>query len=205
MTAFELCRDDGPLARALGATLGRRLRLPAIALVVSGVVPLLAVIALEGAGAADVAVGAAVGWLVLTAGASRGRPHTDSLRWAVPPVLRMAEYATVIWLAAIAGGAGPAAAFALLAAVAFRHYDLFYRLRFLGLAPPRWVGDVAGGWEGRLIAAYVLLLVGAVPAGFFVAAGLLGALFVGESIVAWARAQSTGTVAQFEIGEVEEE
>src|SRR5205823_9724819 len=69
----------------------------------------------------------AVGWLVLAAGASSGRPHTGSLRWGIPPVLRLAEYASILWLGALAGGSGPAAAFALLAAVAFRHYDLIYR------------------------------------------------------------------------------
>ena len=44
------------------------------------------------------------------------------------------------------------AAFALICALAFRHYDLVYRLRHRGVTPPRWV-DLAGlGWDGRLAA-----------------------------------------------------
>ena len=145
--------------------------------------------AIEGSSASDAAVGAVLGWFVLVAGASSGRPHDDPLRWAVPPLLRLGEYAGILWLGALAGGSGPAAAFALLAALAFRHYDLFYRPRFLGAAPPRWLGDLAGGWEGRLIVAYVLLLAGALPAGLFAIAGVLGVLFVAESVLAWSRSE----------------
>jgi Family of unknown function (DUF5941) len=197
MNPFILTRDDGPLARALGATLGRAIRLPAIVLLGAGVVPLLAVLAIARSDASDAAVGAAVGWLVLAGGASSGRPHTDSLRWAVTPVLRLAEYATILWLGALAGGSGPAAAFALLAALAVRHYDLFYRMRFLGSPPPPWVGDSAGGWEGRLLGAYILLAADALPAGFFAAAGVLGLLFVGESIGAWIHAGTSGGIAGY--------
>ena len=187
MNLFELCRDDGPLARVLGATLGTVVRLPAIALVAIAVLPLLVLLAIEGSSASDAAVAAVLGWFVLVAGASSGRPHTDPLRWAVPPLLRLGEYTGILWLGALAGGSGPAAAFALLAVLAFRHYDLFYRPRFLGAAPPRWLGDLAGGWEGRLIVAYVLLLAGALPAGLFAMAGILGALFVAESVLAWSQ------------------
>ena len=186
MNLFELCRDDGPLARVLGATLGAVVRLPAIALLAVAALPLLVVPAIEGSSASDAAVGVVLGWFVLVAGASSGRPHTDPLRWAVPPLLRLGEYAGILWLGALAGGR-TAAAFALLAALAFRHYDLFYRPRFLGAAPPRWLGDLAGGWEGRLIVAYVLLLAGALPAGLFAIAGVLGVLFVAESVHAWSR------------------
>jgi hypothetical protein len=189
MNPFVLYRDDGPAARALAAALGGVTRLPAIALVAAGVVPMLAAIAIEGGGASDALAGAALAWFVLTAGASRGRPHTDGLRWAVPPLVRLGEYAALLWLGALAGGSGPAAAFALLAVLAFHHYDLFYRPRFLGAAPPQWIGDVAGGWDGRLIVAYVLLLAGALPGGLFAAAALLGGLFAIESAASWSRGE----------------
>jgi hypothetical protein len=186
MNPFVPTRDDGPLARALGAALGPLVRLPAIVLVAAGVIPLLAALAIEQGGATDALAGAVLAWFVLAAGASRGRPHTDPLRWAVPPVLRLGEYAALLWLGALVGESGPAAAFALIAALAFRNYDLFYRPRFLGTWPPQWVGDVAGGWEGRVIFAYVLLLAGAFPAGMFAAAGMFGVLFVVESSMPWA-------------------
>jgi hypothetical protein len=204
MSPFELLRDDGPLARALGATLGRSIPVPAIVLLVAGVLPLLAAIAVTGSGSSDGIAVAAVGWLVLAAGTSRGRPHTGSLGWEIPPVLRLAEYASILWLGALAGGSGPAAAFALLAAVAFRHYDLVYRPRFLGASPPWWVSDAGGGWEGRLLGGCVLLLAGELPAGFFTLAGVLGALFVGECIAGWLGAERAGGAVGYADDGVEE-
>ena len=47
-------------------------------------------------------------------GVSSGRPLRDRLRWAVPPALRVAEYAGILWVAALAGGTAVPAAFALL-------------------------------------------------------------------------------------------
>jgi hypothetical protein len=191
MSPFVLTRDDGPLVRAL-APLGTAVPVPATMLLLLGLIPLFAAIVLAGGGASKALVGGVLGWLVITGALSRGRPHDDPLRWAVPPALRLGEYAAIVWVGAVAGGSGPAASFALLAAIAFRHYDLFYRPRFLGSPPPSWVGDVAGGWEGRLLGAFVLLGAGALPAGLFTAAALLGALFVTESALAWSRARSTG-------------
>jgi hypothetical protein len=150
------------------------------------------VLAVERADASDVLTGAALGWFVLAAGVSRGRPHTGNMRWAVPPLLRMAEYAALLWLGALAGGSGPAAAFALIAVLAFHHYDLFYRPRFLGNWTPRRVGDLAGGWEGRIVVAYVLLVTDALPAGLFTAAAALALLFVVESVLAWRRLEPAG-------------
>jgi hypothetical protein len=197
-TMLELYRDDGPLSRALGSALGPAVRVPPFLLIVAGVLPLLAVLTSLGDDAPDAAVGAVLAWFVFLGGISSGRPHTDSLRWAVLPMLRLGEYGSILWLAALAGGSGPAAAFALLAVVAFRHYDLVYRLRYQGGPPPRWVGDLGGGWEGRLIAGYVLLLAGALPAGLYVIACVLGVAFVGESISSWARAQRAPAVAEYE-------
>ena len=203
-STLDVYRDDGPLARALGRVLGVRLSLPPVALVTVGALPLFAAIAIEGSGASDALVAAAIGWLVLIAGASSGRPQEDRLRWAAIPVLRLAEYAAVLWIGALAGGSGPAAAFALLAAVAFRQYDLVYRLRYQG-TPPRWLGDVAGGWEGRLVVAWVLLAADAVPAGFFALAVALGLLFVGESAYSWARVRRADAVVEYEDEEAGEE
>ena len=121
--------------------------------------------------------------MVVLAGGVGERPAaTDRLRWAVPPLLRAVEY----------GGAAVdrrdrrrrslPAAFALLCAVAFRHYDA--RLPACATAaspPPRWVRLAGGGWDGRLVLACVLLLAGALPAGFYALAVALACLFVGEA------------------------
>jgi predicted outer membrane lipoprotein len=155
------------------------------------------VAAVEGDSASDGVVAAALAWLVLLAGISSGRPHTDRFAWSVPGMLRVGEYAGLVWVAANAGDTGPAAAFALIAALAFRHYDIVYRPRYQGVAPPGWLQTVAGGWDGRLVLALGLLAVGALPAGMFIVAGVLGALFVAECVMSWVRL-STRPVSVYE-------
>jgi hypothetical protein len=100
--------------------------------------------------------------------------------------LRVAEYAGILWVAAIAGGTAVPAAFVLLLAITFRHYDVVYRLRHRGVTAPRWLNRAAGGWDGRLLASFALAAAAAVPAGFYAAAALLGIVFVGEAIAGWA-------------------
>jgi len=185
-STLEGYRDDGPLAQALGA-LGRAVKVPPALLVGAGVAGVLALAALEGDGASDGVVAAGIGWLVLLGGISSGRPHTDRFAWSVPGLLRVGEYAGLIWITVNADGSERAAAFALIAALAFRHYDLVYRPRYQGVAPPAWLQVLAGGWDGRLVLAWILLAAGALPAGMFVLAGVLGATFVAECVMSWAR------------------
>jgi hypothetical protein len=104
----------------------------------------------------------------------------------VPPLLRAVEYGGLLWIGALAGDGLPGA-FAVLCVLWFRHYDLVYRVRHQGVPPPRWLGDVALGWEGRLLGAYVLLVTGALPAGFYLYAALLAVVLVAETIDAWTR------------------
>jgi Family of unknown function (DUF5941) len=198
---LRVYRDDGPLARALGTALGGAVRLPAPVLVTIGAAPMFATIAAAGADVARPVVVALVGWLVLVAGVSTGAPEGRRVPWLVPPALRAAEYAGILWVAAVAGPSSLPAAFALLAALTFRHYDLVYRLRHQGATPPAWVGRAAAGWDGRLLAGSLLLLAGALPAAFFAAAGVLGAIFVGESVTGWlrvAREQAAGDAEPYE-------
>lgn len=180
-------RDDGPLARDLGAALGGAVRLPAPALAVAGAAPLAVAVAVAGAGASPVAAGAVVAWLVVLGGVSSGRPHDGRLAWTVAPVVRGAEYAGLLWIAAIAGPSALSAAFALLCALAFRHYDLIYRLGGQGVMPPAWLGALAGGWELRLVAAWALLVAGALRPVLLAAALVLGAVFAAESARSWVR------------------
>jgi hypothetical protein len=180
---LQLYRDDGPIARAVGSLV----RVSHSLLIVVALAPMFVVIALKGDGASHVAVGLVLAWLVVVGGAMSGTPPTDAFRWVVAPLLRLAEYAGLLWIGAVAGEQSQPAAFAVLAVVAFHHYDLVYRLRNLGTEPPRWLGDLALGWDGRLVLGYILLVAGALPAGFFIAAGLLATAFVAESIAGWRR------------------
>lgn len=174
-------RDDGPLAHLL-APLGRKLRLPGPVLILVGLLPALVAAVV---GVSEPVAAAIIVWLLLTAGASAGARPRQRIRWAEPPLVRASEYVTLIWIASLEGPDAYPAAFALLAALTFRHYDLVYRLRHRGVVPARWVSALAGGWDGRVIVAFLLLVAGALPAGYFVAAAVLGVAFVGEAVYGW--------------------
>ena len=178
-------RDDGPAARALGRILGPLIPAPGPALALAGLAPLVAVAALGGGDVPLGVVAAVLAWAVLAGSASRGRPAHQGA-WTEPPLVRLIEHVTFVWLAAIEGSHALPAAFALIAALAFHTYDLPYRLRHQGALPPAWIG--LPGWEGRVAVAFALLALGALPAGFYAAAGLLGTLFVIEAGMSWARA-----------------
>ncbi|MGH2949285.1 MAG: DUF5941 domain-containing protein, partial [Solirubrobacteraceae bacterium] len=107
------------------------------------------------------------------------------LRWTATPAARLCELAGLLWLAALAGDSALPAAFALLAAIAYRGYDLLYRVRQRGVTPAPWVNALALGWDGRLVLGFILLAAGALPAGFYLWAAIAGAAFVGESAAAW--------------------
>ena len=89
-----------------------------------GALPLLAVAAFGGGDVSRPAAAAVLAWIVLTVGASSGRRGAEKIRWAQPPLVRATEYAALIWIAALEGPDAYPAAFALLAALTFRHYDL---------------------------------------------------------------------------------
>jgi len=183
VSTLEAYRDDGPLAR-LFAPLGRKL--PPSALAALAVLPVLTVMAATGAEGSRSLLAGVVGWLVVIGGASLGGPlERDRFRWVVAPLLRTGEYTVLLWISSAACSEGPAAGFVLLVVLAFRHYDVVYRLRYQGRMAPGWLGTVAGGWDGRLSVSWVLLAAGALPAGLYALAAILGALFVAECVASW--------------------
>ncbi|MEU7474002.1 DUF5941 domain-containing protein [Streptomyces sp. NPDC044984] len=151
--------DSGPLAQALAGPLknpARRLpgfTAPAVALL--GGLAVVTTALLTGFGGPWTAV-AACGY-VLTSALAVARPLKGALDWLVPPFLRAAEYGTVLALAADAdvNGALPAA-YGLVAAVAYHHYDTVYRIRGNAGASPRWLVRAIGGHEGRTLVVAVL-------------------------------------------------
>jgi Family of unknown function (DUF5941) len=175
-------RDDGPLARALGAL---PVPLPGAGLLLVAFLSLIAAIAIGGGDTPHAVAAAVIAWVVLLAGASSGAPPRPRIRWAEVPLLRATEYVALTWIAALDGPDSYPAAFALLAVLTFRHYDLVYRLRHQGATPARWVNALSGGWDGRVVVAFLLLVAGALPAGYFVAAGVLGVVFVAEAVHGW--------------------
>jgi hypothetical protein len=177
-------RDDGPLARLVGRASGA-VPIPAAALTLLAGLPLIAVLAIDGDDL--LALGAAVAWAVIAGGLASGRPDSGRFAWAVPTLLRLVEYGTLLAFAVLARPPAVPFCFALAAALAFHHYDTVYRLRHQGVAPPTWLALASGGWDGRLVLGYVLLLTGAVSAGFLVAAIALAVVYVAESAVSWLR------------------
>jgi hypothetical protein len=178
-------RDDGPLARALGALARPIAAVPAWVLLIAAIAPLLVTAAVAGADVSRPAAAAVIAWPVLAAGASNGSRPRPRMSWAEPPLLRAAEYAALIWIAALEGPDAYPAAFALLAALTFRHYDLVYRLRHRGVVPAPWVSALGGGWDGRVVVAFALLALDLLPAGYYAAAAVLGVAFVAEAAYGW--------------------
>jgi hypothetical protein len=184
---LQAYRDDGAVARVLGRLAGPVGRVPPVALVAAGGLPLLIAGAITREDASWWLVGACVGWAVLCGGLSTSRVLRDRLRWAVPQLLRAIEYGGMIWIAAVASDDADPAAFALLAAIAFRHYDVAYRFAQRGATPPRALGLLLGGWDGRLLAATALGAAGAAAAGLFALAAVIGLLAAGEAVAFWLR------------------
>ncbi|MER7048656.1 DUF5941 domain-containing protein [Streptomyces jumonjinensis] len=196
--------DSGPLAEAVARaarTAARRLpafAAPAVALIGGGA--LVATAALAGYG--SYAPLAAAALYAVTSGLAVARPLSGPLDWLVPPVFRAAEYSAILALAARADvpGALPAA-FGLVSAVAYHHYDTVYRIRGGTGAPPHWLVRAIGGHEGRILA--VALLAALLPAaGFPIAltalAAVIALVVLVESVRFWV---SSGAPAVHDEGE----
>ncbi|MFF6960682.1 DUF5941 domain-containing protein [Streptomyces sp. NPDC008317] len=186
--------DSGPLAEA-GARILRPLagRMPSFAapaVALLGAAAVTATAALSSRGSWWPPLVAVV--YVLTSSFAVSRPLKGALDWLVPPIFRAGEYGTVLALAAVSGvnGALPAA-FGLVAAVAYHHYDTVYRIRGGTGAPPRALVRAAGGHEGRTLVVALLAAV-AHHTGFTVALTVLAAalalLVLTESVRFWVSA-----------------
>ncbi|MEU1475314.1 DUF5941 domain-containing protein [Streptomyces sp. NPDC005760] len=189
--------DNGPLAGLLAKPARAPLGGPLPAAVAG--VAILTVALFSGVTWAPVA-GAFV--YAVAAGQALYRPLKGSLDWLVPPLFRAAEYCTVLVLAAKAdvNGALPAA-FGLVGAVAYHHYDTVYRIRGNAGAPPAWLVRAVGGHEGRTL--LVTVLAAALTASQFtvaltVLAVAVALVVVVESIRFWV---SAGAPAVHDEGE----
>ncbi|MDI3404038.1 DUF5941 domain-containing protein [Streptomyces cavernicola] len=194
--------DNGPLADAFAA-LKPAAVLPAPVVAFVGAAAVVAVAALTSYGSTWVIVAAVV--YVIASGLALARPLKGALDWLVPPFFRAAEYLTVLALAAAAdvNGALPAA-FGLVSAVAYHHYDTVYRIRGDAGAPPHWLVCAIGGQEGRTLA--VVLAAALLPAqGFTVAltvfAVVVALVVLVESIRFWVTAHNEGAPAVHDEGE----
>ncbi|MFJ3230631.1 DUF5941 domain-containing protein [Streptomyces sp. NPDC086787] len=192
--------DNGPAA-ALAARL-TRVRPGAPLLVALAGTAVLAATLFSGVTWAPVA-GAVV--YAVTSGLALSRPLKGALDWLVPPLFRVAEYGTVLVLASKAGvnGALPAA-FGLVAAVAYHHYDTVYRIRGDAGAPPAWLVRAIGGQEGRTLLVTVLaalLTAAQFTLALTVLAVAVALVVLAESIRFWVSAHKGGAPAVHDEGE----
>ncbi|MFE5035740.1 DUF5941 domain-containing protein [Streptomyces sp. NPDC056683] len=189
--------DNGPLAGFVSRTLRAPLGSPF--LVALAGVAVLTVSLFSGVTWAPVA-GAVV--YALAAGQALARPLKGALDWLVPPLFRAAEYGTVLVLASKSGVNGTLpAAFGLVAAVAYHHYDTVYRIRGDAGAPPAWLVRAVGGQEGRTLLVTVLaavLTAAQFKAALTVLAVVVAGLVLVESIRFWV---SAGAPAVHDEGE----
>ncbi|OXS33468.1 DUF5941 domain-containing protein [Streptomyces sp. XY006] len=206
-TALADLADSGPLAQGCAEALKKPARglpgftAPAVALL--GGLAVVLTSALTGFGGPWPVVAALA--YALTSGLAVARPLKGALDWLVPPFLRAAEYGTVLVLAAKAdvNGALPAA-FGLVAAVAYHHYDTVYRIRGNAGAPPAWLVRSIGGHEGRTLLVTVLaalLTASQFTVALTVLAVAVALVVLVESIRFWVAAHQGGAPAVHDEGE----
>ncbi len=194
--------DTGPLAEALARFLPGPPRKTALLSAAFGAVAVVTAAWVWGPAWQLVALAAL--YVGLSAEAVE-RSLKGSLDWLIPPLFRAAEYGTILILAAKADvqGALPAA-FGLVGAVAYHHYDTVYRIRGDAGAPPRWLVRAIGGHDGRTLLVTVLAALLA-PTEFTVALTALAVavalLVLLESIRFWVIAHKTGAPAVHDEGE----
>ncbi|MFF1261449.1 DUF5941 domain-containing protein [Streptomyces sp. NPDC058321] len=192
--------DSGPLSELLQRAVRGVPRHMAPAIAALGALALVLATALSGYGSWWPVLGAAV--YALTSAAAVSRPLKGPLDWLVPPVFRAAEYGTILLIAVKAdvNGALPAA-FGLVAAVAYHHYDTVYRIRGGTGAPPHWLVRAIGGHEGRTLvvtAIAVLLTATDFTVALTALAGFVALVVLAESIRFWV---SAGAPAVHDEGE----
>ncbi|MFB9508284.1 DUF5941 domain-containing protein [Streptomyces aurantiacus] len=194
--------DSGPLAESLARVIPSPLPVLARLLALAGAVVVVLAAWIDGPGWSTVVCAVAY---VLVSGDVVARPLKGPLDWLLPPLFRATEYGTVLILAAKAdvNGALPAA-FGLVAAVAYHHYDTVYRIRGGAGAPPHWLVRAIGGHEGRtlLVAVLAALLTATdFKVALTVLAVAVALLVLFESIRYWVTAHRRGAPAVHDEGE----
>ncbi|MFI6501508.1 DUF5941 domain-containing protein [Nonomuraea typhae] len=183
-------RDDGPLSRGMGALVAGQL--PPLPPLIAGafVTGVLLVIGVGGANGLAVFAPAVT---LLLAGPGSSAPHDGRLDWLCPPILRVIEY-TFIASCGFGHAVHPVLIFLLLSAMAFHHYDLVYRIK-QRVYPPPWLTTFGLGWDGRMIAVSLIVIIGLPATGFVLLAVYLWLLFGWESLTCWLAAPRSGVEA----------
>ncbi|WP_326628402.1 DUF5941 domain-containing protein [Nonomuraea fuscirosea] len=175
-------RDDGPLAHALSTKIGG-----GVPPVPATLVALLAMVGITAAGLLDrgpilLLPVAIVLLLVLP---TTPRDHLGRFDWLTPPLLRGAEFLTVIAVG-LAADAPKWLLFVLVYVVGYHTYDTVYRTR-QSIWPPAWVFRAGLGWELRLLIIGVGAALDVLTPVLAVLTAYLFVLFAVESVTSWVR------------------
>ncbi|MER5322601.1 DUF5941 domain-containing protein [Streptosporangium roseum] len=184
-------RDDGPLVMALRDKMG-----PGLPPVPATLVALLAIIAMAVTGMLDdgpvLLVPVVV--MVLLVLPTAARDHLGKLDWLAPPLIRGAEFLTII-LVGLAAGAPKWLLFVLIYVVGYHTYDTVYRTR-QSIWPPDWVFKAGLGWELRLLLLGAGAALGVLTWVLAALTLYLGVLFAVESVTSWVRLDKETALAQ---------
>ncbi|TDD51277.1 hypothetical protein E1286_10460, partial [Nonomuraea terrae] len=175
-------RDDGPLAHVLAGKIGAGLPpMPA------ALVALLAVVAVTVAGLLEpgpmLLVPVAI--MLLLVLPTTPRDHLGRLDWLTPPLLRGAEFFTIIAVG-LAAEAPKWLLFVLVYVVGYHTYDTVYRTR-QSIWPPAWVFHAGLGWELRLLIIGLGAAFDVLTPVLAVLTAYLFVLFAVESVTSWVR------------------
>ena len=184
-------RDDGPIARTLGA-LGRGRVSPLVALAPGLVAVLIA------AGFAIVG-DRGPRWLVLiyaglalVAGLAASSRHDGPLDWLTVAGLRATEY-TFIVVAGVLGGVPLWLVYTLLLVLTLYHYDVTGRIE--KQATPVRGEAILRGWDIRVTVLAITVAFGWAVAAYAVAAIVIGGVFVIGALVGWRESARSGAAA----------
>ncbi|MEV4242895.1 DUF5941 domain-containing protein [Streptosporangium canum] len=184
-------RDDGPLVTALRDKMG-----PGLPPAPATLVALLAIIAMAVTGMLDdgpvLLVPAVV--MVLLVLPTAARDHLGKLDWLAPPLIRAAEFLTIV-LVGLAADAPKWLLFVLLYVVGYHTYDTVYRTR-QSIWPPDWVFKAGLGWELRLLLLGAGAALGVLTWVLAALTLYLGVLFAVESVTSWVRLDKESALAQ---------
>ena len=184
-------RDDGPIARTLGA-LGRGRVSPLVALAPG----LFAVLTAAG----FVIVGdRGPRWLVLiyagialVAGVAASSRHDGPLDWLTVAGLRATEY-TFIAVAGVLGGVPLWLVYTLLLVLTLYHYDVTGRIE--KQATPVRGEALLRGWDIRVTVLAITVAIGWATAAYAVVAIVVGGVFVVGALVGWRESARSGAAA----------
>ncbi|MEV1239976.1 DUF5941 domain-containing protein [Nonomuraea sp. NPDC050022] len=175
-------RDDGPLVHALAGRIGK-----GIPPVPATLIALLAVVAVTVAGVLKPGPILLVPPLIvlLLVLPTAPRDHLGRLDWLTPPLLRGAEFLTIIAVG-LAADVPKWLLFVLVYVVGYHTYDTVYRTR-QSIWPPAWVFHAGLGWELRLLIIGIGAALGVLTPVLAVLTAYLFVLFAVESVTSWVR------------------